>query len=516
MISALLITLILVLVKLSNADLCRSMISIALPLSKFHIDSSVLLDEYRYYRMLSEILERHLLDEADTDCRLALLVVKLLALPAIDYEQGRDKAVETWREIVELNDSLRHVEFVDWDLEGISRQMGILKTLFFFAHPIDSNSNDSLLQLPTSSSNLPCLGLSFFIYKEFPSFSPGFHPPLDRNDPDLLPAFRSGPLINCMHGMYGTEVVIPQFIKSLGCQTFNPEIADFFLVPSFFKCVDQLGYVDGFGQKDAEASRKLLKEVMEFVKSKPYWSRKNGADHLFIFSWGKFPCALGPTDFAGDAIFLQVENFCEEHRPTFSAWKDVMIPGLVDPWRIAQMRENARPIGIERDILVTFHGRSWLNADSYANVTVRRRFIEGLEGIPGVSVGGFIEDYAEVMGRSIFCLVMRGITPWTIHLYVALFSGCIPVVISDQLVYPFEGIVKFEEFAVRWPESGDPLDLYKHLANMRESEILERQNKIQTVSCWFDYFSKDPECHAMTAIFSELVRKKKMLGILRS
>jgi len=31
------------------------------------------------------------------------------------------------------------------------------------------------------------------------------------------------------------------------------------------------------------------------------------------------------------------------------------------------------------------------------------------------------------MGRSRFCLAPRGITPWTIHLFVAMLAGCIPV-----------------------------------------------------------------------------------------
>ena len=31
------------------------------------------------------------------------------------------------------------------------------------------------------------------------------------------------------------------------------------------------------------------------------------------------------------------------------------------------------------------------------------------------------------MGRSRFCLAPRGITPWTIHLFVSMLAGCIPV-----------------------------------------------------------------------------------------
>ena len=32
-----------------------------------------------------------------------------------------------------------------------------------------------------------------------------------------------------------------------------------------------------------------------------------------------------------------------------------------------------------------------------------------------------------MLGASTFCAAPRGVTPWTIHLYVAMHAGCIPV-----------------------------------------------------------------------------------------
>ena len=49
-------------------------------------------------------------------------------------------------------------------------------------------------------------------------------------------------------------------------------------------------------------------------------------------------------------------------------------------------------------------------------------------------VGGFIEEYHTLMGRSRFCLAPRGITPWTIHLFVSMLAGCIPVPCRWSLV----------------------------------------------------------------------------------
>ena len=127
----------------------------------------------------------------------------------------------------------------------------------------------------------------------------------------------------------------------------------------------------------------------------------------------------------------------EPAQSSFSRWKDIMIPGHIDEWRAVELRKQNR-LAEARDVLLSFHGRHAGNAESYENVTVRSA-IMALDGLPGVSapaaklwpsvglgVGGFVEGYHELIGRSRFCLAPRGITPWTIHLYVAMLAGCIP------------------------------------------------------------------------------------------
>ena len=58
--------------------------------------------------------------------------------------------------------------------------------------------------------------------------------------------------------------------------------------------------------------------------------------------------------------------------------------------------------------------------DSGHNESVHRKALHQ-------GVGGFVEEYHTLMGRSRFCLAPRGITPWTIHLFVSMLAGCIPV-----------------------------------------------------------------------------------------
>ena len=56
-------------------------------------------------------------------------------------------------------------------------------------------------------------------------------------------------------------------------------------------------------------------------------------------------------------------------------------------------------------MLFNFHGRSAANHEYYQNIDVRSKILMVFEKYPDVSVGGFTEDYFDIMGRSHFCLV---------------------------------------------------------------------------------------------------------------
>jgi len=203
-------------------------------------------------------------------------------------------------------------------------------------------------------------------------------------------------------------------------------------------------------------------------------------------------------------MFLQVENHCEDlnterAQATFNRWKDIIIPGHIDQWRVTELRRLNKPFG-SRDVLLAFHGRHAGNTDSYANVTVRTQIVEELDGLPGVSVGGFIEGYHQLLGESIFCLAPRGITPWTIHLYVAMLAGCIPIILSDDYEVPFQSIIDWPSFSIKWPQNDAGRGLYKYLASLDPSRLAEMKRKVDENACWFDYYSRTEGCSPYRAV----------------
>ena len=54
-------------------------------------------------------------------------------------------------------------------------------------------------------------------------------------------------------------------------------------------------------------------------------------------------------------------------------------------------------------------------------------------------------DLPPLVIRSIFCLSPAGDTPSSARLFDAIVSGCIPVIVSDELELPFEGIIDYRK-----------------------------------------------------------------------
>lgn len=492
--------------------------------SHLHIDSGTSLDEGRFFMRWARILtgSDEMLAETVGSCLFGVLTVLLQALPAVDYERGRtealgmlDRARSIFFDVAQLgefSEVMREAHSLGWEVQSIFRAL---------------RAYDSVFSEPSAVDPTSCAGPKFFVYpapRAVPKKRSGSE--IDRPDArssssvgmllragsqNYLDALMRRPL-QCLFGMYGTELLLHNFFLRSPCSVSDPEEADLFYVPSYFKCIEVMNYVDHFNENGDEAHILFEQTIANVVQAGPWFRKHDGADHVFLFSWGRFPCRLPNWRLAlRSAIALQVENQCEdlnaeEPQPTFSRWKDVIIPGHIDHWRVYELRKWNRPTP-QRDILVAFHGRHAANADTYANVTVRTRILEELGGLPGVSVGGFIEGYHELLGRSIFCLAPRGITPWTIHLYVAILAGCIPIILSDDIELPFQEFVSWPTFSVKWPMGQVDRSLYMYLSSMPTDVVKGMKRQVDAHACWFDYYSTQDDCSPYIAAMKLLGRR---------
>eukprot|EP00928_Gymnodinium_smaydae_P050425 TRINITY_DN3398_c0_g2_i1.p1 TRINITY_DN3398_c0_g2~~TRINITY_DN3398_c0_g2_i1.p1 ORF type:complete len:559 (-),score=89.84 TRINITY_DN3398_c0_g2_i1:12-1688(-) len=487
--------------------------------SKLTVDTGADMSTARFFARWASILTKSddLIVEIVNDCAFGLLTVLLHAIPVVEYSRGREEA---WRmlqlaqaiasELQQADDaSALRLEATEagWDVESI------LDTL---------QSYGSFLSPPgmVASSPIPgsdCEGMRFYVYSSPPT---ELGQPLQRilreSQDSYLEALLQAPL-QCLFGMYGTELLYHRLFSSSTCRTEVPEEADFFFVPSYFKCIEVLNYADHFneGRKGEEEASVLFDQTLKHVKSSPWFARHDGADHVFLFSWGRFPCRLPAwRERLRAAVNLQVEDHCEDlnsegPQSTFSRWKDIIIPGHIDRWRALELRRQNRPFE-KRDVLLAFHGRHGGNADSYANVSVRTAILE-MEGLPGASVGGFVEDYHDLLGSSIYCLAPRGITPWTIHLYVAMLAGCIPVILSDDFELPFQDVLDWQSFSIRWPESQAGRPLYDYLTSIPVDVAKKMKRQVDAQACWVDYYSDSEGCSPYVAVLRSLRKRQERL-----
>ncbi|CAK9106771.1 unnamed protein product [Durusdinium trenchii] len=237
-----------------------------------------------------------------------------------------------------------------------------------------------------------------------------------------VPAPLTEKQLDCALGQWGTEVLFHRYLLSSSCRTLEPEEADFFLVPVYSTCL----FTKENLENDEAAATVIWDPLLKYLFSQPYFTRRKQMDHIFIFADGQSARVWDSYDLVqSNAIFMMVESKCptwdeparrySDIKPCMSSWKDIVIPGHTDHARLQAMRMENRPSDL-RDLLMTFHGSHSGNKEVYHECAVRDRIL-ALADMEGVDVGGFIPDYFTVKGRSHFCLIPAGTSPWTNQLY---------------------------------------------------------------------------------------------------
>jgi len=327
-----------------------------------------------------------------------------------------------------------------------------------------------------------------------------------------VPEHLTSPILNCAHGQWGTEVLFHHFFLNSDCRTSDPEEADFFYVPIYCTCLSQ------HMESNVEAAKQLWDPLVQFLSSSPWFTRRNMRDHIFLFPDGQSARVWDSYDLVrGEAILMMTESKCPtwdepvrrytDVKACSSGWKDVIISGHTDHARAREMLRHNRP-SEERDLLMTFHGRHPGSHEVYRQCKVRAQVME-MADLDGVDVGGFVEDYLERKGRSHFCLIPGGTSPWTNHLYESFFCGCIPVILSDEYEVAFQHVLDWPRFSVKWPEAAVGPKLYEFLRSFTAEDLQAMKHEVDQHACWFDYYSELPDCSPFLAVIRALEERKQ-------
>lgn len=99
------------------------------------------------------------------------------------------------------------------------------------------------------------------------------------------------------------------------------------------------------------------------------------------------------------------------------------------------------------------------------------------------------EQSIKGMRSSEFCLHPAGDTPTSCRLFDAIQSLCIPVIISDEIVLPFEGTVDYSEFSVFVAVSDalQPNWLVRHLRSYTDKQKNRLRLNMAKVQPFFEF-----------------------------
>ena len=119
------------------------------------------------------------------------------------------------------------------------------------------------------------------------------------------------------------------------------------------------------------------------------------------------------------------------------------------------------------------------------------------------------EKFYEGLHQSVFCASVRGDTASSSRLFAIIEAGCIPVIISDWLLLPFESIIDYTTFSVRFPESivHNPRQLVAHLRSISPTQIGAMQQALKSVRAMVIYpeMSSVSEFHLLNPVTLTLV-----------
>lgn len=319
----------------------------------------------------------------------------------------------------------------------------------------------------------------------------------------------------CVSDQYGTEIRIHEDLLKSPIRTLDPAEADFFYVPIYGECF--LFRENQQSGKDAMRNTNLWfrKALGIIVKDYPYWNRTQGRDHIWTF-----PGARGPHIFKDwkrnikKSIFLTPEGD-RSLSEQFNTWKDIVIPGLEADEELWSGKLKKQEM--DRDIFAFFKGTIHNRGGKSYSRGLRIVLEKLLKKEKDIIFAEQTPDcnrkcYKRMMRRSTFCLCPRGWSPWTLRAYQAMMVGCIPVVMADEIEFPYENRLDWKKLSVKIAEK----DVNKTLEILRgipEDVIEDKRREIDKVWRMVAWQKPSKPGDAFHSVMEELEGKKRFMKV---
>ncbi|PJF20128.1 Glycosyltransferase family 47 protein [Paramicrosporidium saccamoebae] len=319
---------------------------------------------------------------------------------------------------------------------------------------------------------------------------------------------------SCHHYFYAIELALPTLLTaSRFVQTastlHDAAQADYFLVPQYSTCYYHRCKVDHDPEVCRGKTAEYLTAILDHVEEEyPFWQRKQGRDHLFVFSWDWGVHVLGEKDESvarnrvASSIHLTLLGMAhKDHRQVFDPHKDISIPPLGEYRHVETLPRPA-----QRTIFAYFRG-SITNEYEYS-LGIRQRLLKYGKEDPAHY---FIRTehsafYWHELINARYALCPLGWSHWSPRLFDAIEAGAIPVIIADEWDVAFNRtIVDFREFTVRVPQRdiGRLTEILKAIPQAEEERMRSRMKKVAHRFAYHPVPQKDDATESLMQILAK-------------
>lgn len=280
----------------------------------------------------------------------------------------------------------------------------------------------------------------------------------------------------CIFEQFSLEYIMYDFFSQFCGRTYNPEEADFFYLPIVRDAEYRMAMENrGPRARAPSMTEQALLNIMEknnsemwnsvFQYTDKYWHRRQGGDHLIVMpapvtnlrhessqrGYFHYMSHLHRPIFMGVEYSIQ---FVKDY-PVCATKKNIVVPyPTTDPDLFNGKLLNVQT---ERKFLLYYAGG--LHGDCIETrraMMVLMRNSTKLNGVIPRVRNGLAEREHGFLAAT-FCPIPIGDSPSSKRMYDVLNFGCIPVVLSDDLVWAFSdqtgGSMNHGDFAIQMPQS---------------------------------------------------------------
>eukprot|EP01060_Flectonema_neradi_P018399 TRINITY_DN25229_c0_g1_i1.p1 TRINITY_DN25229_c0_g1~~TRINITY_DN25229_c0_g1_i1.p1 ORF type:complete len:495 (+),score=31.32 TRINITY_DN25229_c0_g1_i1:37-1521(+) len=308
------------------------------------------------------------------------------------------------------------------------------------------------------------------------------------------------------HSLFTVDVFMAKYLRFHPRHTKDPEKADVFIIPTMTHLLNCAGKMD------------WLPKILRWVESHPgnYYKKYHSHDH-FIFWWRWGMNYKGTQGFFAHLSrsfpninyisyeFLELmgrnkyQDFSLSLKPNFH--KSMM--GIVMPYPdfSPNLKEIVPPTQV-RDISAFMTGtstiggiRRWIKKSFDANNSTdfRTLYLDFASDVVDTKRLGVPVSYPEWFKKSVFCVHAAGDGLSGRRPTTAILAGCIPVMVCDLCLYPYENLLDYSEFAI-FVNERDVLDgrLVEILRSIPQETITSMRANLLKIRHHFVYPTDGP------------------------